>query len=93
MPCLPLRVLVLEDHTFQRSVAVSMLKHLGCSEVLEAVDGAQALALLETSGPIDIALCDLQMEGMDGLEFIQRIGASGQVRSIISSCRSNGPGQ
>ncbi|MFW9081937.1 EAL domain-containing response regulator [Pseudomonas sp. P2757] len=85
MPCLPLRVLVLEDHTFQRSVAVSMLKHLGCSEVLEAVDGAQALALLETSGPVDIALCDLQMEGMDGLEFIQRIGASGQVRSIIIS--------
>lgn len=85
MPCLPLRVLVLEDHTFQRSVAVSMLKHLGCGEVMEAVDGAQALALLDTFGPVDIALCDLQMEGMDGLEFIQRIGASGQVRSIIIS--------
>ncbi|MBX9408738.1 EAL domain-containing response regulator [Pseudomonas baetica] len=85
MPTLPLRVLVLEDHTFQRSVAVSMLQSLGCREVFEASDGAQALAVLETVGPVDVALCDLQMEGMDGLEFLQRVGASGQVKSVIIS--------
>ncbi|MFJ2485602.1 EAL domain-containing protein [Pseudomonas sp. NPDC087639] len=85
MPTLPLRVLVLEDHTFQRSVAVSMLQALGCQEVFEASDGAQALAVLETVGQVDIALCDLQMEGMDGLEFLQRVGASGQVKSVIIS--------
>lgn len=85
MPCLPLRVLVLEDHAFQRSVAVNMLRALGCREVFEASDGAQALAVLQAQGPVDIALCDLQMEGMDGLEFLQRVGASGQVKSIIIS--------
>lgn len=82
---LPLRVLVLEDHAFQRAVAVSMLQSLGCHEVFEASDGAQALALLDEIGSVDIALCDLQMEGMDGLEFLQRVGASGQVKSIIIS--------
>ncbi|OPA93820.1 hypothetical protein BFW86_02935 [Pseudomonas fluorescens] len=85
MPSLPLSVLVLEDHAFQRSVAVSMLRQLGCSAVYEAVDGVAALALLETVGPVDIALCDLQMEGMDGLAFIQHVGASSQVGSIILS--------
>lgn len=85
MPDLPLRILVLEDHAFQRSVAVNMLQGLGCREVLEASDGAQALALLDEVGSVDIALCDLQMEGMDGLEFLQRVGASGQVRSVIIS--------
>ncbi|WLI10904.1 EAL domain-containing response regulator [Pseudomonas sp. FP603] len=85
MSCLPLRVLVLEDHAFQRSVAVNMLRALGCREVFEASDGAQALAVLQAQGPVDIALCDLQMEGMDGLEFLQRVGASGQVKSIIIS--------
>lgn len=85
MPSLPLRVLVLEDHAFQRSVAVNMLQTLGCQQVFEASDGAQALALLDIVGTVDIALCDLQMEGMDGLEFLQRVGASGQVKSVIIS--------
>ncbi|WP_332761540.1 EAL domain-containing response regulator [Pseudomonas koreensis] len=82
---LPLRVLVLEDQPFQRSVAVKMLRGLGCREVFEASDGAQALALLDSVGSVDVALCDLQMEGMDGLEFLQRVGASAQVRSVIIS--------
>ncbi|MFG6206665.1 EAL domain-containing response regulator [Pseudomonas retamae] len=85
VPELPLRVLVLEDHPFQRSVAVNMLRGLGCREVFEASDGAQALTVLDTVGTVDVAVCDLQMEGMDGLEFLQRVGASGQVRSVIIS--------
>lgn len=83
MPSLPLRVLILEDHPFQRSVAAKMLKQLGCTAVYEAADGAEAMALLEKVGSFDIALCDLQMEGMDGLEFIQRAGLGGQVGAII----------
>ncbi|UNM22699.1 EAL domain-containing response regulator [Pseudomonas sp. ArH3a] len=83
MPYLPLRVLVLEDHLFQRSVAVSLLRQLGCHEVLEASNGAEALAILAATGPVDVALCDLQMEGMDGVEFIQRAGGSGQLGAII----------
>ena len=58
MPILPLRVLVLEDHAFQRSVAVKMLQALGCGEVFEARDGAQALAVLQAVGSVDVALCD-----------------------------------
>ena len=85
MTCLPLRVLILEDHAFQRSVAVSMFRQAGCREVFEACDGAQALAVLQEVGPVDIALCDLQMEGMDGLEFFRQLGAGGQVKSIIIS--------
>ncbi|UHC80803.1 MULTISPECIES: response regulator [Pseudomonas] len=81
----PLRILVLEDHAFQRSVAVSILQSLGCRQIYEASDGAQALALLKDIGCVDIALCDLQMEGMDGLQFLQRVGASGQVKSVIIS--------
>jgi EAL domain-containing protein (putative c-di-GMP-specific phosphodiesterase class I)/CheY-like chemotaxis protein len=85
MPTLPLRVLVLEDHPLQRSVALTMLQQLGCQEVFVAADGAQALAILERVGPVDIALCDLRMEGMDGLEFLRSVGPSGLVGSIIIS--------
>ncbi|HCT05216.1 EAL domain-containing protein [Pseudomonas sp. P7548] len=85
MSFLPLRVLVLEDHLFQRSVAVSLLKQLGCGEVLEAANGDEALVALHRAGRVDVVVCDLQMDGMDGLEFIQRISATGQVGAIIVS--------
>lgn len=85
MTVLPLRVLVLEDHLFQRSMAVSLLKQLGCREVLEASNGSEALAVLQRVGYMDVVVCDLQMEGMDGLAFIQRISAAGQVGAFIIS--------
>lgn len=85
MASLPLRVLVLEEHLFQRSVAVSLLMQLGCREVLQASSSGEALAILQEAGPVDVVLCDLQMEGMDGLEFIQRAGATGQLGAIIIS--------
>lgn len=85
MSALLVRALVLEDHPFQRSVAVSMLRTLGCCEVFEASDGAQALELLKTVGMVDVVLCDLQMDGMDGLEFLQKVGATKQVKSVIIS--------
>ena len=81
----PLRVIVLEDHSFQRAIAVSMLQQLGCTEVFQAADGAEALAVLARVGPVDIALCDLRMEGMDGLEFLQAVGHAGLVGSVIIS--------
>lgn len=81
----PLRVIVLEDHSFQRAIAVAMLQQLGCTDVFQAADGAEALAILDEVGPVDIALCDLHMDGMDGLTFLQAVGHSGLVRSVIIS--------
>lgn len=83
MPVLPLRVLVLENHHFQRAIAVNLFKQLGCDTVLAAANGAQALRTLHEAGSVDIVLCDLHMEGMDGLEFLQRAKNAGLVRSVI----------
>ena len=85
MSTFPLRVIVLEDHALQRPIAVNILRQLGCKEVFEAADGIEAFAVLRKVGPVDIALCDLQMEGMDGLEFLQKVGQSDLVGSIIIS--------
>lgn len=81
----PLKILVLEDHAFQRACVVAALRKLGCTNVFEASDGVQALAMLKEIAPVDITICDLQMEGMDGVEFLYKIANSALIRSVVIS--------
>ncbi|WP_281686885.1 EAL domain-containing protein [Pseudomonas citronellolis] len=78
-----LRFLVLEDHAFQRAVAVRALHRIGHREVLEASDGHEALMQLRLRGAVDIALCDMRMMGMDGLMFLRKAGEAGLVRAVV----------
>jgi CheY-like chemotaxis protein len=57
-------VLLVEDNVVNRMIGAEMLKSFGV-EVLEAEDGAQALALLQTQ-PVDLVLMDIQMPVLDG---------------------------
>jgi EAL domain-containing protein (putative c-di-GMP-specific phosphodiesterase class I) len=80
-----LNLLVVEDDAFQRRLLVDMLGELGAMSVREAGDGRQALELLRGagSGPVDVALCDLNMPGMDGLEFLRHVGQEQRRLSIV----------
>ena len=70
---LPQVVLVVEDHPLQRRVLVRMLESLGVTTVVEAEDGAQALALLAADAMIDMVFTDLDMPTMDGLALMRKI--------------------
>ena len=63
-------VMVVEDHEFQRRTTLQILANLGAGGLLEAADGEGALALL---GEADIVVCDLDMPGMDGVEFLRHV--------------------
>ena len=79
-----LRVLVAEDHDFQRRMAVQLLKALGVAEVIEATDGRHALESLRglTERP-DILLTDLDMPQMDGIELIRHVAENRLARAVI----------
>ena len=66
----PRRVLVAEDNAFNRKVVQALLQKWG-HEVTMTADGEQALAALHAGG-FDVALLDLQMPGLDGLEAARR---------------------
>ncbi len=79
-----LRFLVAEDHDFQRSVLVRMLEGHGAKAVHEASDGHAALKILrDPTRPVDIVISDLEMPGMDGMEFVRHLGETGIRVSII----------
>lgn len=76
----PQRILVVEDDTAARQVAVRTLTEAGY-EVVEAEDGKVALELLRRPGssPIDLVLTDLRMPRMNGVQLglaIERQGPS-----------------
>jgi PAS domain S-box-containing protein len=66
-----IRVLVVEDNRVNQTVATRILKKLGCT-VDAAADGREALAKLEASA-FDLALMDVQMPVMDGIEATAEI--------------------
>ena len=69
----PFRVLVVDDDKALLRLLDSLLRAHG-HEVRTAASGAEALALLQPFAP-DLVLCDVQMEGMSGLELCERITA------------------
>jgi EAL domain-containing protein (putative c-di-GMP-specific phosphodiesterase class I)/CheY-like chemotaxis protein len=77
-------VLAVEDHAFQRSVLLAMLNALGAKHVSMAVDGASALEhLARSTVEPDIIISDLDMPGMDGMEFVRHLGASKRRVPVI----------
>jgi len=65
------QILVVDDEERIRQSLNGILKDEGY-EVWEAKDGEQALKQIETDPP-DLALLDIWMPGMDGMEVLERI--------------------
>jgi len=79
-----LSVLVVEDHGFQRRMALRLLSELGVARAYEAADGASALRLLEAmTQPPDVVMVDLDMPGMDGIEFIDHLAQRRLARAVL----------
>jgi DNA-binding NarL/FixJ family response regulator len=81
-----IRVLLADDHTLVRAGIRSLVQALpGIQVVAEAGDGREALSLIEVHQP-DVAMLDIAMPGLNGLEVAaQVVGSYPYVRVIILS--------
>lgn len=78
----PLRIVVAEDESIIRMDLVESLRDLGVDVVGQAGDGETALALVRGLCP-DVALLDIQMPVMDGLQVAQHILDEGLCAVIM----------
>lgn len=66
-----LHILVAEDNPVNQRVIRGLLSHAGF-EVVLAQDGEEALSMLESDGPFDLAIIDMHMPELSGPDVIQR---------------------
>jgi len=77
-------VLLVEDDKFMRVVIGDLLRGHGIQKITEAASGSDAAQTLQrlTLAP-DLVVCDLNMPGGDGFEFMQQLATRGFHGGVI----------
>ena len=79
----PLRVLVADDHPlFRQGIVRAITLSDEFQVVAEAGDGATALALIRRHEP-DVAILDVRMPGMDGIDVIAALARYGPPVPVL----------
>lgn len=78
-----LRVLVLDDDEFMLEVLHSMLLAIGVNDVQTFSSAEAALSDVDVTDLYLVVICDLNMPGMDGVEFVRQLACRHFSGSII----------
>ncbi len=77
-----MRVLVIDDSRAMRSILRNIIKSMGF-DVVEAVNGKEAVQKVAAAGPFDLALVDWNMPEMNGLEFVSAVRAKSEYNAML----------
>jgi DNA-binding NarL/FixJ family response regulator len=78
-----MRVVIADDHeTYRRGLARAIRRFGTLDLVGEAADGAEALQVIREASP-DIALLDVRMPELDGLEVARRLNELGGTMVVL----------
>src|ERR1700733_15384579 len=78
-----LHILIVEERPDYRQRLEHILRKIGCKTISGAADGNEGLNMLQTSKlGFDLVICNLDISGIDGLEFVRnatRLGVGGLI--------------
>ncbi|MFH6568640.1 MULTISPECIES: response regulator transcription factor [Pseudomonas] len=77
-----MKVLIADDHSLIRSAMKVLMESQGYEVVAEAANGTDTVQLARLHN-VDLIVLDITMPGLDGLEVINRIRASGLDTRIL----------
>jgi DNA-binding NarL/FixJ family response regulator len=88
-----MRILIVDDHALvRRGLHYVVKESFPDADVVEAEGSAAALEALRTSKPMDMALVDVRMPDLDGLELLRAIkGEWTELPVIMLSTYDNAP--
>ena len=72
-----MKILAVDDSSTMRRIIINTLKRAGYENVVEAENGKEALAKLETE-KVDFVITDWNMPEMDGLTFVSNLRKSAE---------------
>ena len=79
-----MKILIVDDSSVVRTVVKQALAMAGYVDVLEAVDGLQALEVAKAEGPaIGLYVLDVNMPHMDGITLVAELRKIGKASPII----------
>ncbi len=84
-----LKVLIVDDEEQVRQTLSSYLDALDGFDVYVAGDALEGLKTVENNGGMDCVLADINMPGMDGIEFVKRL--KGIDRTIVATIITGQP--
>jgi two-component system, chemotaxis family, chemotaxis protein CheY len=76
------KVLVIDDSLMVRQQVSRALTAAGFS-IVEAADGLEALQKLASSPETRLVVCDVNMPRMNGIEFLERLNATGPAVPVV----------
>ncbi|GAB6900550.1 response regulator [Kineosporia succinea] len=77
-----MQALVVDDSRVMRTILTKLLTGLNF-DVVQAGDGAEALAALDAGARPEVALVDWNMPVMDGLTFIKKVRQNPEYRDVV----------
>lgn len=84
------RILLVEDHPAMREAVAELLETDDQLGVLAAVESAEeALELIESGGAVDLAVVDLNLPGMHGLQLVGELDRRAHIPVIVLSSHSS----
>lgn len=84
------RILLVEDHPAMREAVTELLETDDQLDVLAAVESAEeALDLIRSRGPVDLAVVDLNLPGMHGLQLVSELDRHAHIPVVVLSSHSS----